>query len=137
VSVIIISELNGFTDIAVDNLGVNFWLYIIVGTLGSILMFSIASQIALLIPSIRNALAKLGNISQEVYEFHPLTFLFVPFTLMILGWSTTDIDNAFNSLWFIRFFLSLFLSIIIVVYIIHKNSALSLLFTGFRKKERT
>jgi len=136
VSVIIISELNGFTDIAVDNLGINLWLYILAGTLGSILIFSIASQIALLLPSIRSALVNLGNIAQEVYEFHPLTFLLVPPILMILGWPNTDIENAFDSLWFVRFFLGIFISIIVVVYLIRKNSSLSFLFTGFRKKER-
>ncbi len=131
---LIVSELNGFTDIAVDNIGVNVWLYLIAGTIGTSLVFVISSQIAILTTSIRKSLVVLGNASQEIYEVHPFTFLLVPPLLLLFGWTTADIDAAYALFWPLRFFLGVTISVIVVLFFIRKNQILSLLFTGSYKR---
>ncbi len=128
--VVILSELNGFTDIAVDNLGNSVWFYLINGTLGASIVFIIASLVSNNLQSAGKTLSQLGNISQEVYEFHPLTFILVTPILLILGWSLGDIQVNFGTLWFLRFSLGLVVSILAVLFLIRKNRFLSIVFTG-------
>ncbi|MHA1577185.1 MAG: acyltransferase family protein [Candidatus Thorarchaeota archaeon] len=131
---LIVSELNGFTDIAVDNLGINVWFYLVTGTVGTALVFVISSQITILTTSIRKSLVLLGNASQEIYEVHPFTFLLVPPLLVLFGWTTTDIDAAFDMFWPLRLFLGISISVMLVLFIIRKNRGLSLLFCGSYKR---
>ncbi len=134
ITLMILSDLNGFTDIAVDNLGISFWLYLINGTIGTVLIFAISSQIAVLTTSLRKLLVLLGNASQEIYEAHPFTFLLIPPILLILGWTATDIDAAFDVLWPLRFLLGVIVSTLLVLFVIRKNRVVSLLFTGSYKR---
>ena len=134
--VVFLSEINGFTDIAVDNLGNNVWFYLINGTLGSAVLFILASLIAFHLKSARRTLVLLGNASQEVYEFHPLTFLLATPLMLLLGWPLGDINASFDALWFVRFSAGIFVSLIAVLYLIRKNGFLSLVFTGYRQRSR-
>ncbi|MHA1479955.1 MAG: acyltransferase family protein [Candidatus Thorarchaeota archaeon] len=131
---LIVSELNGFTDIAVDNIGINVWLYLIAGTIGTSIVFVISSQIAILTTAIRKSLVLLGNASQEIYEVHPFTFMLVTPILFLFGWAFTDIDAAYDLLWPLRFFLGVSISVIVVLFFIRKNRILSFLFTGSYKR---
>ena len=134
ITLVVLSDINGFTDIAIDNLGNSVWLYMINGTLGTALVFAISSQIAVLSASMRKLQILLGNASQEIYEAHPFTFLLVPSILLVLGWTAADIDAAYDILWPLRFLLGVIVSTLLVLFVIRKNRALSLLFTGSYKR---
>jgi hypothetical protein len=134
--VVFLSGLNGFTDIAVDNLGTNVWFYLINGTLGTSVVFIIASLISSRFNSIRENLSQLGNISQEVYEFHPLTFILVPPILLLLGWTLGDIQTNFDIFWSLRFTLGLIVSIVVAIFVIRKNRLLSIVFTGSQQRSQ-
>ncbi|MFX1484927.1 MAG: acyltransferase family protein [Promethearchaeota archaeon] len=131
---ILLSELNGFTDIAVDNLGNSVWLYLINGTIGTSVVFIAASLLADQSVFTRTRLSQLGNMSQEVYEFHPLTFLLMTPILLLTGWALVDIQTNFNNLWILRFSLGMIVSILVVVFVIRKNRFLSVIFTGFQQR---
>ncbi|MFW9907451.1 MAG: acyltransferase family protein [Candidatus Thorarchaeota archaeon] len=133
---IFLSELNGFTDIAVDNLGNSVWLYLINGTIGTSATFLLSSLIAKQSVLMQTKLSELGNMSQEVYEFHPLTFLLVTPIMLLAGWTSGDILGNFDNLWFLRFFFGMSISIAAVVFVIRKNSILSIIFTGFKQRRR-
>ncbi|MFW9850249.1 MAG: acyltransferase family protein [Candidatus Thorarchaeota archaeon] len=131
---VFLSEMNGFTDIAVDNLGNSVWLYLINGTLGASVIFIVSSMIANHFSSACTKFSQLGNISQEVYEFHPLTFLLVPPLLLFAGWAQGDIQANFHLFWFLRFSLGMAISIPLVILVIRRNRILSIIFTGFKQE---
>ncbi len=131
---VLLSEMNGFTDIAVDNIGNSVWLYLINGTLGASVVFIVSSLVTNHLSSVCTKLSQLGNISQEVYEFHPLTFLLVPPILLLIGWTQGAIQANFNNLWFLRFSLGMTISILVVIFVIRRNRILSVIFTGLKQK---
>jgi fucose 4-O-acetylase-like acetyltransferase len=127
--VLFISELNGFTDIALDNYGLNVWLYLCTGTLGTILVFVLSNAVVSL-PTLERVLLTYGNNSQEVYELHPPLFYLIPTFMVILGWTIEDYLNHFADFWFIRFILGIGISLFISAKIIKKNRLLSFIFKG-------
>jgi fucose 4-O-acetylase-like acetyltransferase len=128
-ALIFISDFNGFTDIAVDNYGVNAWVYLYTGTVGTILVFILSNAI-LSLPKLKQAILTYGNNSQEVYEVHPPLFYLVPLFMLLLGWSLTDYLTLYADLWIFRFSLGISLSLIISTQIIKKNKLLQLIFKG-------
>lgn len=129
IAVVLISDLNGFTDVALDNYGVNVWLYLCTGTLGTILVFILSNAI-ISISLLKRVFLTYGDNSQEVYEVHPPLFYLVPLFIVLLGGTTDDYLTMFSDLWLIRFLLGITLSIFISTKIIKKNKALRLIFKG-------
>jgi hypothetical protein len=128
-ALLLISELNGFTDIAVDNYGLHVWLYLCTGTLGTILVFILSNAI-ISIPKLKQILLVYGNNSQEVYEIHPPFFYLIPILLILFGWTINDYFTNFESFWILRFFLGVTLSLLISTRIIKKNKLLQIIFKG-------
>jgi len=129
VLILTFSQLNGFTDMAVDRYGLSLWLYLAAGTSGCILVFQVSSVFDKSAAS-RRPLIALGAVSQEVYEVHPLTFYLVPFAAAVLGISLTDNLDISSLLWAVRFTLGVTLSYVLVSRLIRKNRFLSLVFSG-------
>lgn len=130
VTLFFISQLNGFTDIAVDNIGLCICLYLSAGTLGTITVFIVASNLAMYFSSLRQGLVMLGNVSQEVYEFHPLTFFLVAPIMFLFGFTLPEVGAIYGVLWPLRFTLGLVVSVPVVLYGIRRNRVLSFLFSG-------
>ncbi len=126
----LLSELNGFTDIAVDNLGLCVCIYLGTGTIGTIVVFIFASYLAYSFETIRRGLVMLGNASQEIYEFHPLTFFLTAPIMILFGWSLAEVGASFDLLWPLRFALGVLVSTPVVLFVIRRNRILSFLFTG-------
>jgi fucose 4-O-acetylase-like acetyltransferase len=126
---VFVSEVNGFTDIAVDNYGMNGWFYLCTGTLGAVLVFILSNAI-LSVPKFKQIILAYGNNSQEVYEIHPPFFYLVPLFLGLLGWSIADYLTFFADFWIFRFIVGISLSLIISTRIIKKNKLLSIIFKG-------
>jgi acyltransferase len=124
-SLIPLSTLNGFTDLAVDNYGLNIGLYIINGVLGSVLVILLASLFSRA-PLIGNALVPIGTHSQEAYEIHPLPLLLAPLLLGLFFGSTVS-EPVF---WCARFLLSAVISIPTAVYLVRRSRVARLLFLG-------
>ncbi len=134
VSLVLVSELNGFTDIAVDNLGLSVYIYLGTGTLGTLIVFIVSSYLADFPASVQRWFVMLGNASQEIYEFHPLTFLLVPPIMLLAGWTIPDIVAGYDLLWPLRFSLGVVISIPVVLYVIRRNRLLSFIFTGTKSR---
>ncbi|NHI83419.1 MAG: acyltransferase [Candidatus Thorarchaeota archaeon] len=128
VFLIFTSNLNGFTDIAVDNYGVNAWLYILNGTIGTILVFS-ASSLLLRFSDTRRLLMALGANSQEVYEIHPVTFYLIPLVALLVGFPITDPILMYN-LWPARFVIGIAISVPLASRVLTQSKFLSFLFRG-------
>jgi fucose 4-O-acetylase-like acetyltransferase len=124
-----LSQLNGFTDMAVDRFGVSLWLYIPAGVLGSVLVFQVSSLLDRFTAPKRAFLA-LGGASQEVYEVHPVTFLLVPIAVSVFGITLANDTDLSHSLWPARFILGIGLSLVLVNCLIRRNRFLSLVFSG-------
>lgn len=124
-----LSQLNGFTDMAVDRYGVSLWLYVPAGVLGSVLVFQVSSLLDRFTVSKRAFLA-LGSVSQEVYEVHPVPFLLVPVAAYAFGITLADNADLSYSLWPARFILGTGLSLVLVNRLIRRNRFLSLVFRG-------
>jgi fucose 4-O-acetylase-like acetyltransferase len=129
VLILTFSQLNGFTDMAVDRYGLSLWLYLAAGTSGCILVFQVSSVFDKSAAS-RQPLIALGAVSQEAYEVHPLTFYLIPIAAAVLGISLTDNPDISNHLWTMRFALGVTLSYVLVSRLIRKNRFLSLIFSG-------
>ena len=72
----------------------------------------------------------LGNVSQEVYEFHPLTFFLVAPIMFLFGFTLPEVGAIYGVLWPLRFTLGLVVSVPVVLYGIRRNRVLSFLFSG-------
>ena len=125
---VLISSLNGFTDIAVDNFGVSIWLYLVAGTTGTIVAFLVSSSL-LSILSLRRVFMALGKNSQEVYEIHPIAFPLVPLIALSLNLSFDDLGLA-PIFWSIRFLLGVSVAFLLTKYVITRNRVLAFLFRG-------
>lgn len=124
-----LSQLNGFTDMAVDRYGASLWLYLPAGVLGSVLVFQVSSFLdRFMIP--KRAFLALGGASQEVYEVHPVPFLLVPIAAYAFGITLANDADLSYSLWPARFTLGIGLSLVLVNRLIRRNRFLSLVFSG-------
>jgi fucose 4-O-acetylase-like acetyltransferase len=126
---VFVSEYNGFTDIALDNYGINAWLYLCTGTLGTILVFMLSNAITS-VSSLKQVFLTYGTNSQEVYEIHPPLFYLVPLFMVLLGGTIEDYLDLYAHLWFIRFILGISISLLISTKFIKKNKLLSIIFKG-------
>jgi len=129
VAVLTLSQLNGFTDMAVDSYGACVWLYLGAGTAGCLLVFQVSSLLHKSSAPGRGLFA-LGGVSQEAYEVHPVTFYLVPIVATNLGLSLTSDPTVGSLLWLVRFLLGVILSYVLASRLIRKNSILSLIFSG-------
>ncbi len=136
VSLVLLSDLNGWTDIAVDNIGLSVIIYLGTGTIGTLVIFIMASYLTDLFTTLRDALVFLGNASQEIYEFHPLTFFLTIPILLALSWIVPGIVIALELVWVLKFSLALIITIPFVIYAIRRNRILAFLFTGRTKRIR-
>ena len=125
---VLISSLNGFTDIAVDNFGVSIWLYLVAGTTGTIVAFLVSSSL-LSILSLRRVFMALGKNSQEVYEIHPIAFPLVPLIALSLNLSFDEPGLA-PIFWSLRFVLGVSVAFLLTKYVITRNRVLAFLFRG-------
>jgi fucose 4-O-acetylase-like acetyltransferase len=123
---IVASQLNGFTDLAVDRLGESVWLYLATGTLGSIVVSAVSSYLVDLPEKARSAILTLGRNSQEVYEFHPLTFFIPAAVYVLLGLSL----EPSILLWLIRFAVAVFVSVPSVIFVVNRFSVTRFIFRG-------
>ncbi len=132
--VLTFSQLNGFTDMAVDRYGACIWFYLAAGTSGCLLVFQVSSLLHKSSAPGRG-LSALGGVSQEVYEVHPLTFYLIPILAAILGISLTTNTDISNCLWLARFVLGVPLSFVLASRLIRRNRALSLVFSGRYRRQ--
>ncbi len=126
---IVISTINGFTDIAVDNTGGSIWLYLATGILGAISVFILAGMISQNLPSVERLLIRIGRYSQEVYEVHPMMFYLIPIGLTLVG-EITLVYVPVYVIWSARFIVGAFVSLLVVERIISRNSIMRLIFRG-------
>ncbi|TFF67988.1 acyltransferase [Candidatus Thorarchaeota archaeon] len=124
---IVVSQLNGFTDLAVDKLGASVWLYLVTGTLGSIIVFIVSSYLTDLPERARSGALILGRNSQEIYEFHPLTF-FIPAGIFVLLGLPLEPSLL---LWLARFTVAVFVSIPSVLLVVNRFSVTQFIFKGY------
>lgn len=129
---IVLSRMNGFVDLAVDNYGRSIWLYLATGTLGTVMVTLATNKALEASETIRSLLLRVGRHSQEVYEAHPLVFYLVApvimFVGMLLGWLIPVEPLG----WFIRFISATAISITFTTRFIRANSTLRFIFTGRR-----
>jgi len=125
---VILSTLNGFTDIAVDNFGESMWLYVVAGMMGTSAVF-IASSAVTYSSRVRNLFMALGKNSQELYEIHPLAFYLVPLAAIALGISVGPLEFV-QIFWPLRFILGVIIAFILTRYVIIRYRILSIMFRG-------
>ncbi len=128
VLLVIFSDFNGFTDIAVDNLGTSLLIYLIPGTIGTLLVFS-ASSALVSSSHFRKLFMALGRNSQELYEIHPVFFYLVPILALPLGLPLIGLEHS-TLFWPLRFILGISLGFLFTKYLITRNRILSVLFRG-------
>ena len=126
---LVLSEINGYTDIASDDIGL-VWIYLLTGIIGTYIMFAGSTVIARHTSRLRDFLVRVGNSSQEIYELHPMTLRLVPFLLIPFG----VIDWWLNPDWWILNSIFICVTTIpLVFYVIKKNKYLRLMFRGSTK----
>ncbi|MFX1367111.1 MAG: acyltransferase family protein [Promethearchaeota archaeon] len=128
VLLILVSSLNGFTDIAVDNFGVNVYLYLAAGLTGTTIVF-LASGVIAFSSRPKNLFKGLGKNSQELYEIHPVAFYIVPLIGVILS-LPLGAPELHDMLWPARFFLGVAVGFVLTKYVITRNRILSVIFRG-------
>ncbi len=125
---ILLSSLNGFTDIAVDNFGVNVYLYLAAGLTGTTIVF-LASGVIAFSTRAKNLFKGLGKNSQELYEIHPVAFYLVPLIGFIFS-VPLGAPEFYDFLWPARFLLGVAVSFVLTKYVITRNRLLSVIFRG-------
>ncbi|MFW9804196.1 MAG: acyltransferase family protein [Candidatus Thorarchaeota archaeon] len=128
VILILVSDFNGFTDIAVDNLGVSLFIYLIPGTIGTILVF-LASSALVYSSLLKNLFMGLGKNSQELYEIHPVFFYLALLAALPLGLPLSGLEHS-TLFWPLRFILGITIGFLLTKYVITRNRFLSVLFRG-------
>ena len=135
-----ISTMNGFTDIASDNIGVIYpiyisvWLYMITGTIGTYITFATSSLIVQTTTRFKNFMLRVGNVSQEIYEVHPMILRLAPLVYGLFGLVVLNPIEAAPQLWVLNYIFIAVISIPLVFYVINKVPALRLMFTGSTKE---
>ncbi len=82
-ALVIISQYNGWVDIAQGFYGNNAYILLLTGTIGTILLFAISSLIESTSHNIVQFTKFLGQKSQVIYEVHPLfIYAFMPISLL-------------------------------------------------------
>ncbi|MHA1771285.1 MAG: acyltransferase family protein [Candidatus Thorarchaeota archaeon] len=130
---LVVSTINGFTDLAVDNTGINIWLYMLAGLLGSIMCISISQIISYKGGRLDRLLALFGTHSQVVYELHPLVFYLSPLLLFLAGFSLGGVTGAI-AIWPLRLFLAITITLPLVLFVIERHAPLRFLFRGTTKE---
>jgi fucose 4-O-acetylase-like acetyltransferase len=128
VILVLVSNFNGFTDIAVDNLGTSILIYMIPGTIGTLLVFY-ASSVLVSSDPFRKLFMALGKNSQELYEIHPVFFYLVPIVALPLGLPLIGLEHS-TLFWPLRFILGITFGFLLTGYVITRNRVLSVLFRG-------
>ncbi len=131
-----VSTVNGFTDIASDNIGlvhpvyVSVWLYLTTGVIGTCITFASSSLIVKLTTRFKNFMIRVGNSSQQIYEIHPMILRLAPLFLGLFGIIMINpVESAIN-FWIFNYIFITVLSIPIVFYVINRVSILRFMFTG-------
>lgn len=135
VALILISDINGFTDIAVDNYGLSALIYMLPGVLGTLLVFSASSVIAQY-TRVRGVFMALGKNSQELYEVHPVAFYLVPLIVFPFGWPLAGLEHVIL-FWSLRFILGLVVGFLLTKYVITRNRVLSVIFRGSQRTSQS
>ncbi len=126
-----LSEMNGYTDIASDIIGL-IWIYLATGIIGTYIMFSGSFLITKYTTRFKDFLVRVGNSSQEIYELHPMTMRLLPPILGIFGvaaelwWLNPD-------WWLLNSIFICITTIPLVFYVISKNKYLRFIFKGSTK----
>ncbi|MFW9967473.1 MAG: acyltransferase family protein [Candidatus Thorarchaeota archaeon] len=128
VLLVLVSDFNGFTDIAVDNLGRSLFIYLIPGTIGTLLVLSVSSALVYS-NRFRKVFMALGRNSQELYEIHPVAFYLVPAIAVPLALPLIGLEHSIL-FWPLRFVLGIGLGFLLTKYVITRNRVLSVLFRG-------
>jgi fucose 4-O-acetylase-like acetyltransferase len=128
VILVLISDFNGFTDIAVDNFGTSLLVYLIPGIIGTTLVFY-ASSVLAYSSRFRKLFMALGRNSQELYEIHPIAFYLVPIIALPLGLPLIGLEHS-TLFWPLRFVLGISIGFLLTKYLITRNRILSVLFRG-------
>ncbi|MCF2135799.1 MAG: acyltransferase [Candidatus Thorarchaeota archaeon] len=131
---LVISTINGFTDLAVDNTGISIWLYMIAGLLGSIMCISLSQIITYYSGCLDRLMTLFGKHSQVVYELHPLVFYLSPLVVFLVGLALGDGDVSAIAVWPIRLLLATTLTLPLVLFVIERHAPLRLLFRGTTKE---
>lgn len=135
IALILSSEVNGFVDIAIDQYGINAWLYIVSGTIGTLIVFMFSATLAMSV-RVKRVLLPIGESSQVIYEIHPVFFFMIPLIQYIASMSLETIGVLFNSLWPVRLVVGLAFSLPFAIMLVPRNRILSLIFRGrYEKKE--
>ncbi len=135
-----VSTMNGFTDIASDNMGIihplyiSVWLYMITGIIGTYITYASSSLIVKTTTRFKNFMLRVGNVSQEIYEIHPMVLRLVPLFLGIFGFIVASPIDAAPQLWVFNYIFIAVISIPLVFYVISKVPALRFMFTGSTKE---
>jgi hypothetical protein len=124
----LVSDFNGFTDIAVDNLGLSLFIYLIPATIGSLLVF-LASSALVHSSHFRKLFMGLGKNSQELYEIHPVFFYLAIIVALPLGLPLFGLEHS-TLFWPLRFILGITIGFLFTKYVTTRNRFLSVLFRG-------
>ena len=131
-----VSTINGFTDIASDNIGLIYpvhfsvWLYLTTGIIGTYITFAISSLIVKLTTRFNNFMIRIGNSSQQLYELHPLVLRGAAPFLGIFGIIVTDPVAMASQLWVYNYIFIAVISIPLIFYVVDRIAILRFIFTG-------
>ncbi len=131
VCLILASQMNGFTDLAVDRIGESVLLYLATGTLGSIIVFVVSGYLTDLPERPRSIGLILGRNSQEIYELHPMTFFIPAVAFVLLG---LPLEPTLL-LWVLRFAVAVLVSVPGVVFVVNRFSVTQFIFKGRKTNE--
>ncbi len=131
-----VCQINGFTDIAMDNIG-NVWLYLTTGLLGTYIVFVISALVVQYGGRVREFMTRVGTFSQELYEIHPMFLYTVPLLLGLVGVVVTNPIAAASSLWPLNYLVMCAFSIPLVFYVVPRHGILRLVFRGSTRADRT
>ncbi|MBD3405960.1 MAG: acyltransferase family protein [Candidatus Lokiarchaeota archaeon] len=131
---LLVSQLNGYVDMAMDNYGVSPFLYLITGITGSILILVLSHLMTKSSHASRFMLAY-GSQSQEIYESHPAGFPLTAGLFILLGFSIADLANLHLVLWPARFIAAMLVGYYFVKYGVNRSRVLSFIFRGVAKTE--
>ncbi|TXT56541.1 MAG: conserved membrane protein of unknown function [Candidatus Thorarchaeota archaeon] len=131
---LLVSQVNGYVDMAMDNYGLSPFLYLITGITGSVLIL-ILSHLVTKSSSISRFLLAYGKQSQEIYESHPAGFPLTVGVVLLLGFSYSDIADMHALLWPARFIAAMLVGYYFVKYGVNRSRVLSFIFRGSAKTE--
>jgi len=126
---VMIAYINGYVNIGMSIYGVNIYLYMVTGLLGTY-MLSILSYHATTNFDIARAISKFNDYSQEIYELHPMMIeLNVQFVGGIALFNLVVIFPD-SPLFLFNLLTAVFLSYLIASRVIKRSSVLQFMFLG-------